>query len=254
MVRGNYAHAVLEETFKQLGDRVTPDNLEEAERILRQAMRDAQGEFQLSPSQTRVRAAVRKLEFDLLRFLRREAESGGRFVPTDFELRFGGGDSLDRLPALDIDGVTVQGTIDRVDRLDGKAVVRDYKSGKTVHPVARWEEDRRLQVALYMIAVRDLLGLEPVGGFYVPLGANKERDGVPRGVVEEGWDQDVLPQRFDKDVKDHDEIDDLLASAREQVTALAAEMRTGAIKPCPETCSFRADKGCTYPSVCRVEK
>jgi ATP-dependent helicase/DNAse subunit B len=254
MVRGNYAHHVLEETFKQLGDRVTPDNLEEAERILRQAMRDAQGEFQLSPSQTRVRAAVRKLEFDLLRFLRREAESGGRFVPTDFELRFGGGDSLDRLPALDIDGVTVQGTIDRVDRLDGKAVVRDYKSGKTVHPVARWEEDRRLQVALYMIAVRELLGLEPVGGFYVPLGANKDREGVPRGVVEERWDQDVLPQRFDKDVRDKDEIDELLTSAREQVAELAAEMRTGAIKPCPETCSFRADKGCTYPSICRVEK
>jgi ATP-dependent helicase/DNAse subunit B len=251
MVRGNYAHAVLELTYARLGDRVTPDNLDRAEELLREAMRETQDEFQLSPHQTRVRAAVRKLEFDLLRYLRREAESGGRFVPSRFELRFGGGDELDRLPALDLGGVTVQGTIDRVDTLDGRAVVRDYKSGRKTWPVARWQEDRRLQVALYMIAVRELLGLEPVAGFYVPLAAHKPREAVPRGVVERSWRDDVDPAAFDNDLRDREEIDALLASARDGVVALADEMKGGAIRPCPDTCSFWG--GCTYPSICRIE-
>jgi ATP-dependent helicase/DNAse subunit B len=257
MVRGNYAHKVLELTYGRLEERtrdraVTRENLEQAEEILREALRETEGEFQLSPQQTRVRAAVRKLEFDLLRYLRHEAEAGGRFKPESLELQFGGGGELDRLPALEFDGVTLQGKIDRVDTVDGKAVVRDYKSGRKTWAVARWEPDRRLQIAIYMIAVRDLLGLEPVGGFYVPL-AGRGRDAQPRGVVQRGWEADVDARTFDNDVKDGDEIEALLDSAREQVVALAAEMRGGAIKPCPDTCSF-GNKGCAYPSICRSEK
>ena len=252
MVRGNYAHAVLELTYRRLreetGERaVTPENLEEAERILRAVLREKQSDFQLSPHETRVRAAVRKLEFDLLRHLRREAAAGGRFEPQELELPFGG--RLDGLPALDLDGVTIRGTIDRVDTLGGGAVVRDYKSGRTVWPVARWEPDRRIQVALYMIAVRELMGLRPVGGFYVPLAGS---DGRPRGAVEKGYEDAVGVGVVDNDVLERDAIDELLDSAREQVGAIAGEMRDGRLKPCPDTCSFRG--GCTYPSICRSEK
>jgi ATP-dependent helicase/DNAse subunit B len=256
MVRGNYAHAVLERTYSRLraetGDRgITTGNLTRAEDILRVALREMEGEFQLSPQQTRVRAAVRKLEFDLLRHLRREAQAGGRFQPEALELPFGGTGELDRLPALELDGVTIRGTIDRVDTLDGKAVVRDYKSGSTAWAVARWEQDRRLQVALYMIAVRELLGLEPVGGFYVPL-AGRGRAAEPRGVVATDARDDVGGAVFDKDVMEREDIDELLDAARAQVGELAAEMRTGAIHPCPATCSWRG--GCSYPSICRTEQ
>jgi hypothetical protein len=130
--------------------------------------------------------------------------------------------------------------------------VRDYKSGRKTWAVARWEPDRRLQIAIYMIAVRELLKLDPVGGFYVPL-AGRGRDAQPRGVVASGWESDVDARTFENDVKDADEIDALLESAREQVVALAAEMKGGAIKPCPDTCSF-GNKGCAYPSICRSEK
>ena len=44
-----------------------------------------QPQFQLSPKQTRVRAAARRLEFDLLRFLRSEADSDSRFEPVELE-------------------------------------------------------------------------------------------------------------------------------------------------------------------------
>ncbi len=44
-------------------------------------MREKQPEFRISPKETRFRTAVRRLEFDLLRHLRREAERGGVFEP-----------------------------------------------------------------------------------------------------------------------------------------------------------------------------
>jgi ATP-dependent helicase/DNAse subunit B len=254
MVRGSYAHAVLELTYKRLRDETgdpapTRENLPTAERLLRDALNEKQAEFQLSPKETRVRAAVRKLEFDMLRHLRREAESGARFKPEALELEFGGVGELDRLPPLELAGVTIQGKIDRVDTLDGKAVVRDYKSGTKVWSVNRWEEDRRLQVALYMIAVRELMGLEPVGGFYVPLAG---QDGRPRGVIESTWKDEVGAGIVDNDVKEREDIDALLDSAREQVCALADEMRAGKLEPCPDTCSFRHE--CAYPAICRSEK
>jgi ATP-dependent helicase/DNAse subunit B len=249
MVRGNYAHAVLELTYLRLHERtgerkVTRANLGVAEQILGEALREKQSEFQLSPQETRVRAAVRKLEFDLLRHLRRESESGGTFEPAHVELSFGGGIA----PPLEIDGVTLSGKIDRVDVHGDLALVRDYKSGATVWPVARWEEDRRIQVALYMIAVRELLDLKPVAGFYVPLSGQNPR---PRGVVQAGLEADVGAGIVKQDVKDPDEIEELLDGARRQVGELAREMRTGVLRPCPDTCSFRG--GCTYPSICRAE-
>jgi ATP-dependent helicase/DNAse subunit B len=252
MVRGNYAHAVLELTYRRLreqtGDRApTRANLGTAERILREALVEKQADFQLSPQETRVRAAVRRLEFDLLRHLRREAEGDLRFQPEALELPFGGG--LDGLPALELDGVVIRGKIDRVDTLDGRAVVRDYKSGRKAWPVARWQEDRRLQVALYMLAVRELMDLDPVGGFYVPLAG---ADARPRGVIEAGYEDAVGAGVYDNDVLAREDIDALLDDARAQVVALAAEMRDGAVRPCPDTCSFRG--GCSYPSICRSEK
>ena len=61
----------------------------------------------------------------------------------------------------------------------GAAVVRDYK-GKTVHAGARWAQDGRLQAALYALAARELLGLEPAGALYQPIGKGDRR---PRGFV-----------------------------------------------------------------------
>jgi hypothetical protein len=63
---------------------------------------------------------------------------------------------------------------------------------------------------------------------------------------------DVGGAVFDKDVMEREDIDELLDAARAQVGELAAEMRTGAIHPCPATCSWRG--GCSYPSICRTEQ
>ncbi len=247
LVRGSYAHSVLEATYRRLGEAVTPSNLERAEEILLEELRSQQDSFPISPRETRLRTAVRKLEFDLLRHLRREAETGGEFTPAHLELAFGGaGDG--ELPPLRIggEGVEITGRIDRVDVSGNRAVVKDYKTGKTTFPVAKWEERNRLQVALYMLAVQELLGLEPVAGLYVALGNGKG----PRGLVRDDVGDEVGGVQGN-DRKDEPEFEEQLARARERVGELATRMRAGEVRPCPETCAWNG--GCSYPSICREE-
>jgi len=124
--------------------------------------------------------------------------------------------------------------------------VRDYKSGsaRPEHQGARWAADRQLQVALYMLAVRQLLDLEPVAGFYQPLGGGDMR---PRGVYLEG----ATPGEglVGNDARDQDELDELLDEARARAVALALRLRAGELEPCPSTCSR---DGCKYPGICRA--
>ena len=166
MVRGQLAHEVLEHTFRRLREetgepRVTRANLARGRADpARGAASERRSKFRISPKQTRVRAAVRRLEFDLLRHLRPEAERDGTFAPHSLELRFGEGEDDEHGPVELGDGLLVSGRIDRVDTSDGMALVLDYKSGRRRghYKVASWEPENRFQAALYMLAVRELLG------------------------------------------------------------------------------------------------
>ncbi|HET8673636.1 MAG TPA: PD-(D/E)XK nuclease family protein [Thermoleophilaceae bacterium] len=254
MVRGSYAHEVLELTFRWLrertGDRrVTRENLAEAEQIMREALRERQSAFKLSPKQTRVRAAVRRLEFDLLRYLRHEAERDGLFEPAELELAFGTGNG--GRPAVRLEGqdISVRGVIDRVDTWNGYALVRDYKSGRYVYRVAEWEDKNRLQAAIYMIAIRELLALEPAGGVYVPLAGPERR---PRGLVSAELREELGSDFFDNDFCSREEFEKHLERARTTVCELVKRLRSGDVRPCPETCRWSGG-GCQYPSICRHE-
>jgi ATP-dependent helicase/nuclease subunit B len=251
MVRGGYAHTVLERTYRRLREetgarRPTPATLPAAERILLEELRANQGEFRLSPKQTRVRAAMRRLEFDLLRYLRHDAAADGAFEPEHLELAFGGPDEA---PVEVADGLAVRGVIDRVDVWDGHALVRDYKSGKRVdsYKVASWEPENRLQAALYMLVVERLLGLRPAGGVYVPLGGQDRR---PRGMVRAGMPE-LGSDFFDNDRRDDEQFDAVLERARERIVDTAARLREGRVCSSPESCAWNG--GCSYPSICRSE-
>jgi ATP-dependent helicase/DNAse subunit B len=251
MVRGRYAHSVLQRTFQRLREetgerRVTPGNVHHAERLLLEELRAQRSEFQLSPKQTRVKAAARRLEFDLIRFLRREAERDGGFEPEHLELPFGLGEAGE--PVEIAPGLKVRGRIDRVDTNDGMALVIDYKSGKRVdsYKVGSWEAENRFQAALYMLVVERLLGLRAAGGVYVPLG----RSDTPRGMVAE----DVA--ELGSDFKDNDRLppDEFRAKldwALSQVRDADARMRRGELGCDPDACAWNG--GCSYPSICRCE-
>jgi RecB family exonuclease len=179
------------------------------------------------------------------RYLAHEARSGAGWDPDALELRFGFDE--ESLPALELgETIRLRGVIDRLDvDRTARAIVRDYKSGaaRPGYSGARWGEDRQLQVPLYMIAVRELLGLEPVAGFYQPLGGDDLR---ARGVFLDG--APVGSGVVATDARTRPEIEDALDDARSRAVGLAARLRSGELSPCPETCSR---DGCAFPGICR---
>jgi ATP-dependent helicase/DNAse subunit B len=250
LVRGRYAHEVLRVTFERLRERtgsarIAPDSLPAAEELLGEALDELAYEHRISVRDGRTWAARRRLEADLRRLLRREAESGASLKPDRFEVGFGIGPA--ELPplVLEPEGIDVRGRIDRVDTRGRRAVVRDYKGGARVDGVAAWEEEGRLQVAVYMLAVRELLDLEPVGGLYVPLAGR----GQPRGVVASSEAEAVGRGTSRNDVLGDEEVDALLGRTRARIAETVAGLRAGDVRPCPERCGPRGR--CSYPAVCR---
>jgi ATP-dependent helicase/DNAse subunit B len=257
ITRGNIMHDVLERLLRELGGPVTPGSLARARSILDRLLGELSGESdpRLSPGSPEVvrAGALRAIEADLRRYLEHEADGDAGWRPDGLELRFGfEGDERESLPALELgdgdDRVLVRGMLDRVD-VDGAghAVVRDYKSGakRQGWAAAGWAAERQLQVALYMLVVRELVGLEPVAGFYQPLRGDDLRG---RGVFVKGTD--VGAGVVGTDGRDAAEVDALLADAAQRAVALAASLRAGSLIPCPQTCSR---DGCSYPAICRSQ-
>jgi len=248
MRRGSLAHAVLERTLRGLRERtgsarLAPDTLDAALAELAAALREV-GEARPRPPGARGRTALRALEVDLERYLRHEAECGAGLEPAWLEWSFGGAeDDHGPLPLAGA-GLAVTGRVDRID-VDpaGRAVVRDYK-GRNVTAGARWAQDRRLQVALYALAARELLGLEPAGALYQPLGRSDAR---PRGLVRD----DVAGRYVNGDVVDTPAFEGGLAEASALAAETARDLRAGRILPCPDRCS---PSGCAYPAICRASE
>ena len=248
LVRGGYIHSVVEQVLRRLGGPVTRDSLPRALDILDQVIEEQPHSISLGAGAAVRAAATRGVKADLSRYLAHEARDGLDLQPYGLELRFGFDEDPESLPPLQIgDDVKVRGIVDRVDAdVEGRAIVRDYKSGgsRPEYQGARWALDRRLQVALYMLVVRELLGLQPVAGFYQPLGGGDLR---PRGVFLNG--ADVGRSVVANDARDPEELDDVLEDARMRAVALAERLREGELEPCPTTCSR---DGCRYPGICRA--
>jgi RecB family exonuclease len=243
MRRGSMAHAALEQVLRRLRDgtgsaALSPASLQAALDALRAVM----AELRSGAASVRARAGLRALEADLERYLRQEASGGAGFEPRWLEWGFGGDADAHAALPLPGSGLSVSGRVDRIDVGDGEvAVVRDYK-GKSAAPGARWAQDRRLQVALYALAARELLGLDVAGALYQPLGA---RDARPRGLVRD----DVPGAYVNGDQVDREAFDALLEQARAVAVAAAADLRAGRIRACPASCSPR---GCAHPGICRA--
>lgn len=253
IARGSCVHRVLERVLGRLEWPLAAAALPAAEAIVREVVAEEAGRLVLGRGSAAQAAAAHEIAADVMRLLRHEAESGGGFAPAELELAFGMGEET--LPALVLGGnandegggLRLRGVIDRVD-LDraGRALVRDYKSGRPGRgwPVARWRVEDQLQIALYMIAVRELLRREPVGGVYQPL---RGEDLRARGILRD--DADVGELAFDTDRRTTEELEAELDAAAARACELAAQLRGGELCATPETCS---PSGCAYPGICRA--
>jgi ATP-dependent helicase/DNAse subunit B len=179
------------------------------------------------------RAIVLRVEGLLARFLAEESarETGG-FEPWLLEAGFGESEAAER-PVLEIDGWGLHGAIDRVDRgPGGRAVVIDYKLARAVTPRDKFEEQAKLQLQLYLIAVAEHWGVEPVGGLYQPLRATSARR--PRGVVRDDAVERLGSYRlYETDVVDREGFEELLADARRRASEIVARMRRGDVRRDP---------------------
>ena len=133
-------------------------------------------------------------------------------------------------------------------RADGTALLYDYK-GATAAPQARWLPDGKLQLALYMLALPHLLGLEAVGGLYQPLGGSA--DPQPRGLVREEADpgQALVRTRPPRRGRVRRRA---RRGARRGPGRRSPRSGPGASSRGPATCGWRGG-GCSHPSVCRAE-
>jgi RecB family exonuclease len=251
LTRGGLAHAALRDTLQELRERtgsarVSAARLGLARELLGQALERHQHEFPLSVRAERVPSARRRLQADLERYLTHAAAQDSPLEPKWLELGFGFDDEEGGLPALDLGGgVMLRGRIDRIDVLpEGEAaVVYDYK-GARVTPGARWIEDGKIQLALYMRAAERLLGVRVIGGMYQPLGGVDLR---ARGVLDGGAGVGVECVRTD--LFDTGELGALIEDAIELAREAAAQAMAGAIEARPLTCAFTG--GCTHPAICR---
>jgi ATP-dependent helicase/DNAse subunit B len=259
--RGSIVHEALERTHSRLKaetgtGRVTPANRARAAELLDTALGEARRELGADLPPVVAESIGREIAADLRRYLEQAArQSETPFEPRDFELGFGMEE--DGTPPLVLgegeEAIGVRGRIDRID-VDpaGRAIVRDYKSGKgrSDQSANGWLRARQLQVGLYMLAVRDLLGLVPAGGLYQPLKGSTAAERRPRGLVRD----DAVPGTpglfYPDDVRDQAGVDEVLAAVEAEVRDVARRLRAGEVVPRPDTCGW-SGQGCRYPGICR---
>jgi hypothetical protein len=258
---------------------LTPAALPAAHALLRTAIAEHCSAGSLSADPARDALGRRRMEADLARLLDEKALEESDFAPRHLELPFGftesrqsgdgpaeglsgepavasdgtehggvgaGVDSPVALPTLDLgEGVRIRGRIDRVDVNGlGQAIVYDYKRrGTPDMPGAKWLGANHFQVAVYMRACRDLLGLDTVGGFYQPV---RGRDLRARGVCVD----DVSAPAMKKDTAPRGDLEELVDGACEQARQAAVAARSGQLIARPGTCPA-SGLGCMYPAICR---
>jgi ATP-dependent helicase/DNAse subunit B len=238
MMRGSILHAALQRFYGQLpsvipgAERVTPENVEDAVRLMRGCVVDAiQTGMRIDADDLVRRELEQGLQRDLERLVRDEAESESTFVPRRVEHSF-----RDYELAPD---VVVSGKIDRVDvdPMSARGIVVDYKSGAAATAADILRGDK-LQIPLYMLVLRDQIGLEPMGGVYVPVGGGRER----RGLLRAG--DEVVPGFKEQDYVEPEVFDGALAAARDTAIGLVGRIRAGDVQldptggECPHWCDL----------------
>jgi ATP-dependent helicase/DNAse subunit B len=237
LVQGGLMHAVLERLYSERpgGDPLPrPESLAAWTGRARQLVEEIAAGRELGGHPAE-RAIVRRVEALLVRFLDDEvARANDGFQPWLLEAAFGEGEETER-PVLEIDGWGLHGAIDRVDRdAAGRALVIDYKLSRAVTPLGKFEEQAKLQLQLYMIAVAEHWGANAAGGLYHPLRGTSRGSRRPRGALREdaaaGLDSYGL---YDNDVLDREGFEQMLDDARRRAGEIVARMRRGDIRRDP---------------------
>jgi ATP-dependent helicase/DNAse subunit B len=256
-LRGSIAHNALFKFFtglpKVLGsDRVQPEQADDAVRFMRECLQQALAAVRLEMTELQRRELEQTLARDLERLVRAEAADDSPLEPRQFEVSFGSDRSAPELQrGLELgDGAVLSGKIDRIDvePLSARGIVQDYKAGKHAPSAREMEKELRLQIPLYMLVLRDLVGIEPLGGLYRPLGGGRR----PRGLLRADAKADVLAGYARTDYLDDEAFWAQVESARETARELAGQIRAGNVRHNPK--GGECPAWCDLWPICRVER
>lgn len=255
-LRGQVAHQALYRFYDGLPRRfgaevVDPSRLEEAIVFLLECLDDAiAGHVRLEADELSLLELRSGLARDLEHFVRQDVALGLPLAPRRFEVSFGSERAAPELQrGLELGGFTISGKIDRidVDPFSARGIVQDYKSG-VAHSARRIESDGRLQVPLYVLALRDLVGMEPLGGLYRSLSGEREARGMLRAEA-----RDDLPGLAAQDYLGEAEFWETVEGACGRARAAVGRMRAGEVRHDPRW-SSGCPSWCRNWPLCRVER
>ncbi len=249
---GVLIHSVLGRLYREVPGRLgtTVIGPAEADRAVAEVERLVDEEVaRLRPVRSDDRLRLQLLAWglrrDLGRLVRRAARAGAPLVPSEFEVSFGGRGGR---PGVDVGPVRVSGKIDRIDAdpaFTARALVVDYKTS-SISTGSEIVAEGRLQIPLYLLALRESLGREPVGGLLVSV-----RKGEARGLVDEEHG-DVLPSGLaTADRLDHAAFEAALEQARSTAAQRVERMRAGDVRHDPRDADLCV-RHCAYAGICRV--
>jgi ATP-dependent helicase/nuclease subunit B len=252
-LRGSVAHTTLHRFYaglpKQVGvDKPDAEHLDDALAFLRACLTQAVEGVRMELTEIQRHELDQTLWRDLSAFVEAEASAALPLVPRELELQFGFERS--KYGGLPLgDGLSLSGKVDRVDVevFGARGIVQDYKSGKSAHSAQAIEQEQRLQIPLYMLVLRDLVGIEPLGGLYRPLAGERK----PRGLLRANAADDLAG--FTRtDYVEEDEFWRRLENAREVAAGLAQRIRGGDVRHDPRGGS--CPSWCDLWPMCRVKR
>jgi ATP-dependent helicase/DNAse subunit B len=257
MLRGQVMHTTLHRFYASLpreldAERVTPENRERAIALVRRCLDEAlESGVKLDLTELQRAELRHTLIADLEGFVRDEAESDVQFVPRRLEVGFGSERAAPELQrGLDLgDGLRLSGKIDRIDidPFSARGIVQDYKSGKGASSARDIDRELRLQIPLYVLALRDLVGVEPLGGVYRALAGRRST----RGMLRESSRED-LPGFTRDDYLDEETFWAHVETARERASTYAQRIRAGDVRHDPK--GDGCPQWCDLWTICRVPR
>lgn len=273
---GTILHYVLERFFKDVRDGKIDDSTDfdkKADEYFYAAVKENEFDVLLEKPDTgrllmRVKAEGARLIKDLYKVQKRS-----KFRPCFLEAKIGEGKILP--VSLDIGErkIGLKGTIDRVDVLDDKFIVIDYKTYKSADlSLKELYAGQKIQLYVYMRAVEKSIGAKPCGVFYFPIFSSFTDDVSDRykykgqagnsremlcqidDMVKTDPEKSVLPYKVDKQGNFNESVhlstkafDTLGDYAIEIATQGAKEIANGFIRPTP--LYGKCDK-CDFAAIC----
>lgn len=179
---GTILHSVLEQLFTDVRDgRVDETNIEEkAQTYFDNAIKENEYEYLLEKNATkRALLRVKDESVSLAKDMLALSKHSG-FSPYLLEAKIGAGDI--KPMSINVAGkeIAFKGYIDRIDVKDDDFLIIDYKTFSAKLALKDIYYGQKIQLYIYMKAVKDSLGKRPVGVFYFPIKNSFIKDDVKK--------------------------------------------------------------------------